>query len=768
MLVLRRAIPLLCLTLSLFFPVSVHGQDALRVSKIEVVGNVHAEASAVLFASDLTEGMTLSEDRHELGDAIRKVYNLGLFAPDIRIEGEPDRSGGLRLRIVVNELPKLDRMVLQGNKKIKKDKIDKALGFVPGQFLSAREEQRARTQIQDLYAKEGYLMTEVSEKLGEMTDKGRKPLILKVDEGPHVKLRAVHFHGNKALPESRLRKQMKKTKAKGFLRGGDYKPEDYQEDLKKVVEYYRKNGYREAYIVSDSTHYDDSKKNLFIDINVEEGSQYYFGKITWSGNKIIDDKEMASLVVAQNGQVYSQEHFDKSLEQVRAQYGNIGHIAAVVAPRETVREDTIDVHFNIDEKTPSKIRMITITGNGKTKDRVIRRELFVRPGQTFSRALLERSLRNITLLNYFNNVEPEVVPNEDLSQIDLTFKVEEKSTGTASVGAGFSGTGGLVGTIGLSIPNFLGNGQLLDFSWEFGTQLSQFRVGFQEPWLFNKPTSLSGSVFRTVQRITGNDFDIQSVGASAQVGRRLRWPDDYSRASVGYQIQTTRYVNFASDSLGLNRPAYLQNNVTSRLSFSYGRDSRDLPQFATTGSVFNYTASVAGGPLGGSASYHRHTIDNSFYFPLFWKVALSVKQQFGAIAGYRGSTAPFNERFTPGGVDLVDGTVLRGYEDRSVGPRNSSGLVGGRAMLIYNVEASVPVVKNQIYLLAFVDAGNAWENINEISLADLRRSAGFGVRIFAPVVGILGFDFGWGFDRSRVDGQRVQMITHFQFGPQQF
>lgn len=757
----------LLLCLLLLSPCGAFGQAALKVSKIEVTGNVSVEETGILFNSGLSEGMTLSEDRHEIATAIRNIYGMGLF-DDVRVEGDLDRSGSLNLRVVVKELPKLEKLVLQGNKKIKKDKIEKAVGLVPGQFLSPRDEQRAKNQTLDLYTKEGYLLTEVSLKLGEATPKGRHPLITRIDEGPHVKLRAVHFHGNEALPASRLQKQMKKTKPKAFLRGGDFKKEDFEEDLRKVVEYYRKSGYRDAYVVSDSLHYDATKKDLFIDIAVEEGPLYHFGKITWSGNKIIDDKEMASLVIAQQGQVYSQEQFDKSREQVQAQYSNIGHIAAQVTPKETVHGDTIDVRFDISEKDPSKIRMINIAGNNKTKDRVIRRELVIRPGQTFSRALLERSLRNVTLLNYFNNVEPEVVPNEDLSQIDITLKVEEKSTGTASVGAGFSGQGGLVGTIGLSIPNFLGNGQLLNFNWEFGTRLSQFQVGFTEPWLFNTPTSLSGSVYRTVQRYLGSEFDVQSIGASAQVGRRLRWPDDYSRASIGYGIAQTRYTNFTNDSLRVNRPPQLRDNLTSRMIFNFARDSRDLPQFATTGSVFSYTGMLAGGVLGGNISYHRHTVDNSFYFPLFWKVALSFKQQAGAIAGFGGSTAPFNERFTPGGVDLIDGTVLRGYEDRSVGPRDASGLVGGRGMLIYNVEASFPVVKNQIYLLAFVDAGNAWERLDEISLFDLRRSAGFGVRIFAPVVGILGFDFGWGFDRRLVDGQPVQMITHFQFGPQQF
>ncbi len=752
--------------LILIIPGSSFGQTGLEISEIELIGNVSAEEEMILFNSGLHEGLVLSPDRHEIANAIRSLYNLRIFS-DIIIEGVLDGPERIKLRISLTEFPKLDKLVFQGNRKIKKGKLEKTLGFITGQFFGPRDELRAKTQILDLYKKERYLLTEVTLKLGEITPKGRHPLIIKIDEGPRVKLRRVDFHGNEKFTDSKLRKQMKETKPKRFLRGGDFKEENYREDLRNVEEFYKKKGYREAYILSDSLYYDESKKDLFIDITVEEGTRYNFGRITWSGNEIFDDKDLSRLITAEHGEVYSQERFDKTLENLRSEYGNIGHIATQILPRETIRGDSIDVHFEIVENDPSKIRMINIVGNSKTKDRVIRRELFIRPGQTFSRSLLERSLRNVMVLDYFNNVEPDVQPNEDLTQIDLTFRVEEKSTGTASVGGGFSEQGGLVGTIGLSIPNFLGNGQLLSFNWEFGSRLSQLQVSFSEPWLFNTPTSLSGSVFRVNRRITGNEFDIRDVGFNIRLGRRLRWPDDYTQAGISYGISETKFVDFDSDSLDVNRPPQLQDNITSRMSFIMSRDSRNLPQFASEGSVFNYTLELAG--LGGNINYHRHTINNSFYFPLFWKVALSFKQQFGAIAGFRGSTAPFNERFTPGGTDLIDGTVLRGYNDRSVGPINATGgLIGGRSMLIYNLEASMPVVPNQIYLLAFFDAGNAWENVGELSLFDLRRSAGLGVRIFAPLVGIIGFDFGWGFDRRRVDGQPVGMLTHFQFGPQFF
>mgnify|MGYP001170523503 CR=1 FL=1 len=379
-------------------------------------------------------------------------------------------------------------------------------------------------------------------------------------------------------------------------------------------------------------------------------------------------------------------------------------------------------------------------------------------------------MREVQQLNFFSNVEPDIKPRPDTSQVDVIFKVEEKSTGTASVGAGYSERDKLVGTIALQIPNFRGNGQQLNFQWEFGTRRETFRIGFTEPWFRNTPTSLSGSLFRDTQRFsafTANNFDQRAQGGAVRIGRRLRWVD-YSRVSVGFRLEEVKFINFADSSQIENRQASLTDNVTSSVSATFNRDSRDLPLFATSGSVFTYTPALAGGFLGGNRDFHKHDIAGSFYFPLFWRFALNLRTQIGLAAGYGSAPIPFNELYTPGGVSIFDGTMLRGYDDQSVGPHNTGGQFGGVAQMMFNAEISLPIVPQQFYGLLFADAGNAWADLSEISMFDLRRSVGFGIRIVAPVVGIMGFDFAWGIDRNRVDGGRTQMMTHFQFGPQFF
>jgi outer membrane protein insertion porin family len=742
-------------------------QEAPVISEIRVTGNEITEASLVKFSCGLSVGQRLIIP-DDPARAIRNLYRLNFFS-DIQVFVDPDVEEGVAVVITVTEHPKLGQVKFEGNKAIRSGKLKKTLGLIPNQWISPQEVKRAQTRISDLYREEGYLLAEAVSEQGEADEEGRVPLIFKVKEGKKVRLRRISFFGNDTIPGKKLRKQMKETKQVGGILGRNrYNEDEFIEDKQKVLAFYQTNGFRDAEILSDSLYYDEAKENIFIDITVKEGPLYSFGKVSWEGNEKIKDAGIGKLIVISEGLVYSKERLDKSQEQISNLYSDIGYITASVDPRETPAEDhSVAVHFNILENKPWKVRQVRIEGNTKTKDRVIRRELWIQPGQTFRRSGIERSMRNVQQLNFFGSVEPELRPVQESEELDLILKVEEKSTGTASVGAGFSEQDGLVGTIGLQIPNFRGNGQQLNFQWEFGTQRETFRIGFTEPWLMNTPTSVSGQLFRDTQRIS-SDFDQRRQGALASIGRRLPWPD-FSRASVGYRIEQVKFLNF-SDEVGVDtrQNATFANNITSSVNFNYTRDSRDLPVFANSGSVFSYTPNVAGGPLGGNTNFHKHDLVSSFYFPMFWRFALNLKTHLGFVSGYRGTVVPFNEKYTPGGISIFDGTMVRGYPEQSLGPVTGGVISGGNSQMLVNLQITVPIVKQQFYALAFADAGNSWENISETSMFDLRRSVGFGFRIMAPVVGIMGFDFAWGIDRRKVDNLKPQMMTHFQFGPQFF
>ena len=740
-------------------------QDGPVIREIRIRGNDWVETSLIASQSGLFEGQNLAGG--EAARAIRNLYKLGLFS-DIKIFMERV-PGGVAVIIDLKAVPRLGSVVFKGNSAMKDKTLKRELGLIENQLIQSWEKKRAVNKLIALYRKKGYLLAAVDVAETKVDGDGRLPLVFEIDEGAKVNLKKIRFHGNAALTGKQLRKQMKETKQDGWwFGGGKFSEETYPEDKEKVLAFYRQNGYRDAAIASDSLSYGPNKRDMFLDITIEEGPIYRFGAVTWAGNEKINDAGFVHFIVVDSATVYNEERVQKSREQLHNAYMDIGHIGAQIFPQQKPAGDrVIDVHFDVVENDPWKIRKILIEGNTKTKDRVIRRELRVRPGDTFSRALLERSVREVMVLNFFANVLPEPKAVEETSEIDLVFTIEEKSTGTASIGAGYSERDRLIGTIGLQIPNFRGNGQQLDFQWEFGSRRETFSIGFTEPWLLNTPTLVSASLSRRTLRLTNYgaaNFDQRDEGGAFRLGRRLRWPD-YSRISGGYSLRRVSFLNFA-DSTDAANP-YYADNITSSISANLTRDSRDLPIFPTSGSVISYSPALAGGFLGGSRDFHKHDFVTSFYFPLFWRLALNVKSQLGFAASYGPEPVPFQELYTPGGVDIFDGTLLRGYPDRSIGPVDNRGTpLGGVAQLLFNAEVSIPIVPQQFYGLIFADAGNAWGNLDRISLTDLRRSVGFGIRIVAPVVGIMGFDFAWGIDRRHVDGQKVQMMTHFQFGPQ--
>lgn len=734
------------------------------ISEIRVRGNEITEVSLVLFQCGLEVNTRLQPD--DPSTAIRNLYSLGLFA-DVKLFADTNADGGFVVIIDVKEYQQLSEVVFEGNKVIKSKKLKREVGFIRGEVVEPQAIVRAKQSILEAYRGKGHNLASVEVGEGLKDDEGRKQLIFRINEGPKVNLKKITFHGNETFTGGKLRSKMPETKQDGWwFGGGKYNAKTYEDDKDKVLEFYRENGFREAEVARDSLYFGAAGKDLFIDIRIEEGPLYTFGEVVWEGNENLPDIAFVNLIVTKTGDVYSSERTNKSIEQLRNAYLDIGHLAANIYKTEHPQDDNvIDLKYFVEENKPWKVREVVIAGNTKTKDRVIRRELWIQPGEVFARSKIERSVRNLMQLNYFTTVEPDLRTNEETSEIDLVLQVDERQTGTASIGAGFSERDKLVGTVGLQIPNFMGNGQQLDFQWEFGTQRETFVLGFTEPWMFNQPTSLSTQVFRTTSRIF-SDFDQRSQGGTVRLGRRLQWPD-FSSVSVGYNLSEVKFINF-QDSSRVN-DASLRDNVTSSISMSFQRDSRDLPIFPTSGSVFSYRPEIAGGIMAGNVSFHKHDFTASFNYPVIWKIALNVRTTLGMVVGYGGTTVPFSELYTPGGVDLFDRTMLRGYADQSVGPRNANGAsIGGNSQLLFNAEMSIPIAPNQFYGLLFADAGNAWDNQSKISMFDLRRSVGFGIRIVAPLLGIMGFDFAWGLDRELVDGQPTGMTTHFQFGPQFF
>ncbi|MBU1320329.1 MAG: outer membrane protein assembly factor BamA [candidate division Zixibacteria bacterium] len=753
---------LLAVAIAIFaLPAALFAQD-YSISSVDVRGNRTVDQTLIMSVSDLPVGSILTSTATQ--DAIRRVYSLGLFS-DVKIEG--DRSGdNIALHIVVKEFPRLKEVRYEGNDKVNDDDLDEALQIKIGQVATPNLLQLTVNSILDLYREKGYFLAEVKHEEEIDLEKGIAVVKFKIKENAKIKIKAIEFEGNVAFSDGDLRGKMS-NKPKSFFRGGSFNKSKYPEDKEKVVEFYNEKGYIDARIMGDTLILVEDQKKLIIRIEVEEGLRYRFGNTTFSGHKLFNDEHLASKLKYDEGDVYNREKYEESVGELYSIYQEEGNIHARIFDNISTTDSTVDIAFEISEGVPAKINLVQIEGNSKTKEKVIRRELFSSPGQVFRRSLLMRSVRNVMVLNYFENVEPDfkVLENGD---VDLILKVTEKPTGQFNVGAGYSGQDKFVGTLGLGIPNFRGNGQNVDIKWEFGGRRSSFSLGFTEPWLLDSPTSLGIDLY-SINRRWYEDFTEGRRGLGLRLGRRLRWPDDYFGVYWRYRAEDVRYYEFSDtykaqtidDATSLTR--FDEDwQRTSSMTVTVTRDSRDLSQFATAGSVVSLSGEYSGGLLGGDWRYNKFILQVSKFQKVFWKFVIAAKARYGLIFAPEGdSKVPYSERFSPGGTDL-DG-FIRGYDDGRVTPRTASGAyLRGRSMAVYNAELQFPLVAQQVYLLLLADAGNSWLEPKDLRPFDSRSlygSYGFGFRLVVPGIGIIGFDFARG-----ISGAQNEWKPHFQIG----
>ena len=740
--------------------------SSAEITQIEVRGNQSVDQTLIINMSGLVVGSELRSAT--IQGAIKRIYAINLFS-DIQIEGTESEEG-VKLTIVVKEYPRVVESEISGNKKIKKEDIQEKINIVAGRVITPMDVKTAVDEIKSLYNEKGYLSAQIQSELIQGQAPGGVILKFKIDEGKKVRIKKIYVEGNQAIKASKIKKQMK-NKEDRWWRGGEFDPDQYEEDKEEVIEFYKKEGYLDAQIVSDSIWYGPDKKNLFIQLVLSEGERYKFGKVNWERNKLFSSEKLNGLLKFKEGDIYSQKKYEETLGNIYSLYQEEGYLYAQVEDKTTTHGNVVNIAYHITEGVSANVHYIKIQGNTKTKEKVIRRELSLFPGQRFRRSLLMRSLRDVTYLNYFSNVEPdyEVLENGD---IDLIIEVEEKPTGQIMFGAGYSARDKLVGNIGLGIPNFLGNGQSLKLNWEFGKETQTVEFSFAEPWFRGTPTSVGFDVYQTNRRWY-DDYTEENKGFGLRLGRRLSWPDNYFRVYWSYRWERIKYYEFDSlmtvdSETGdttyvahyLSQVDWPRNAATT--SFTIVRDSRDLPQFATKGSVLSWNTEWAAEFLGGDFSYHKHIFQASYYLTTFWKFVLAAHLKVGVLDGRdKDSPETYGERFSPGGTD-PDG-MIRGYSDASIGPANR-----GRSVLIYNLELQYPLVEQQMYLLLFSDAGNAWLSGRSIrpfafrhtSDQALFRSAGLGVRLVIPGMGVIGFDFGHAFDGP----EKGEWRPHFQFG----
>jgi outer membrane protein insertion porin family len=739
----------------------------LRILGISIEGNKTTDAGLVRAYSGLAVGKEISGD--DIQSAIRQLWQLDLFS-DIQILEEREVPEGVYLIVRVQEYPRLEKVELTGNRKLKKDDLETTIGLTPGQVLHPKDIVRLSNRLKAKYASKGYLLAKIETETYTSTATGRQVLKITIKEGKKVAVKKIDFIGNTAFSDKVLRKHMKETHQKALFRSGEYNEDKFREDLQAVGEFYRGAGYRDFEVLSDSISYTPDLRRMILDITVHEGPIYYYGDITWSGGKLFPQQTLEEKLQIHSGDRYNEKKFNQGLQDIGSLYYDRGYINAAVIPVETPRgSDTVDVNLAVTEGNEFKVRHISIEGNTKTKEKVIRRELVLYPGETFDVSLLRRSIREVTILNYFSNIVPDIVPVSD-NEVDLFIKVEEKSTDQAMVSAGYSQRDGFIGTVGFQMNNLFGNGQQFSLDWNFGKVYRSFSISFTEPWLFDTRTLVGASFFDTHRGGSYYGFDEDIIGGTLRLGRRLKWPDDYFRLDYIYSLERTEYSNF-TESFRATNPRDLVENVpriSSSLTQVVTRDSRDDPEFPTSGAVNSVRTELTGGFLGGHDQFAKVYLSSQWYLPLPLGLVLVSLTEAGALNGLTRNprNIPYFEYFFMGGSALSLGTSLRGYDEQAVGPQSGGYAVGGKTLFKQSMELRFPILKNPtIFVLGFAEAGDVWRTFEETNPTDLKRSVGLGIRLFMPFVGMIGLDYGLGLDYEDSRGLRTtSWKPHFQFG----
>ncbi|MGC9363616.1 MAG: outer membrane protein assembly factor BamA [Fidelibacterota bacterium] len=781
---------LLFISIVMFHPVAAQSTRHLKILGVAVKGNTSISENSIKVQSGIMEGKEIIFD--DIPEAIKRLWKLKIFS-DIQIYLDKATEAGIFLIIEVAEYPRLEKFEIEGNKKIRKTKFDEELNIVSGKVLSPALISEAKRKILDLYHEDGYLLAEVQEEITPGSDKNQKNLTFHIREGKKVRIRGIEFKNNEQFSDSRLQRVLKETKRRNLwlLKIGEFDKKKYEEDKHLLVDFYNKEGYRDFEIVSDSLHYSDDKKSIYLTLELYEGPRYKYRDIIFSGNNLYSNEQLHRALGINSGDYYNKQELEMAIyDRINGLYMDRGYLYFNIVPQEIpVGDDQIDLLLNITENHQVSVGRINIVGNDRTHENVIRRELKILPGDIFSREALIRSQREIFIMNYFSDVVPDIVPQTE-DEVDIEISVEEKSSDRANLSFSISQTYGLIGGGGLEFNNFRGRGQQLQVSYQQGTNYSIYgtranayksaSISFTDPWVFDSPNLVGFSIFYTERGYSSSyyyyPYDLTQRGASLRWGRRFRWPDNYFRGTWILSGSKKEYHNLNEAYL---EQVLLGQDKTTNMSLTQviSRDSRDAPEFPTRGSVLRWSTTLAGWFLGGTEHFVKNTFNLDFYTPTFWKLVLYNSVEVGLIQKIRDdSIIPPDERFIMGGAGMVYGTPLRGYADNAISPvpLNATGSTysywGGESMLKYTLEYRVPISENPtIYGLLFAEAGNTWMNLKTTDPFHLKRSAGFGVRFYMPALGMIGVDLGYGFDDIDPEGysgygKPEGWKTHFIFG----
>ncbi len=827
-----------------------------EIADIKVNGADNYEDYIVIGYSGLKVGDVVQVPGDDISDAAKRLWRQGLFG---NVEIAVDKIAGDKAWLVINlrEQPRISEVRYNGMKKGERKDIEEMLQLHKGNQITQNIVNRAKDLVKKYYSKKGFGNADVNVMLREdLSNKNEMIVDVNVDKNEKVKVHKIYIEGNQVLSDNALQRVMKKTNEKGkilnLFRQKKFVRNDYEDDLQRIIDKYNEKGYRDAKILKDSVvAYDDKTVDVYIDL--EEGKKYYISDITWVGNSLYPTEVLDEVLGIKPGDVYNQkllaQRTTEDEDAVSNLYLNHGYLFYNLVPIEKqVKGDSIELEMRMIEGPQARINKVTINGNDRLYEKVIRRELRVKPGELFSREDLMRSLREIAQTGHFNpeNMQPDIQPNEANGTVDVALNLEQKNNDQIEFSMGWGQTG-IIGKLALKFTNFSiknlfrpgtyrgiipqGEGQSFTIAAQTNARYYQsYSVSFLDPWFGGKrPNSLSVSAYYSrqtgvnssyynsqwsnpwlynnfgygygygygsdyYQNSINNAYDpnkvLQMVGVTVGLGKRLRWPDDY------FTFQTSLTYNWYY--LKNWEYLYYMNNGTSNsivLGLTLERNSLDNPYYTRRGSMFSLSLQMTPpaslfGKKNWEKLYRENTTESKkemYRWIEYWKLkfrsrtytpltdpngkhtlVLMTRADFGLLGSYnKWLKSPF-ETFYMGG-DGMSGSYtyatetigLRGYDNGALTPWGREGYAYTRM----GVELHFPFLlqtQTTIYGLAFLEGGNAWTAVKDVNPFSLKRSAGAGVRIFLPMVGMMGIDWAYGFDT--VFGQRGGSHFHFILG----
>jgi len=728
----RKAMFLVLVTslLSLFTCTAFAEDEIAKITDVQITGNKKVETETIRSKMSIKAGDLFSPSR--VRTDIDAIYKMGYF-DDVQVDAE-GFSGGLRLTFNVVERPLIKSISYEGNEKLDKDKLREKINLTAYSVYNPVLVEENVQKLKLFYQSEGYFNAEVLPITSETT-KNEVKVIFRINEGNKVYISNIEIVGNEKISTRKIKKVMS-TKKHIFLwswitKSGTYKLVEFEQDLDRIRSLYYNNGYIQVEIGEPQVVLTDDKTSLGITIPIHEGEQFKFDKLAYSGNKVFTTEELQAVIQCKPGEVMDRDLLKDDILAMTDLYGTKGYAFASITPvvNPNVEKRTVDITFDVSEGEQIYVNRINISGNEKTRDKVIRRELKFDEGEIYDTSGLKKSYDRLKNLDFFEEVE--ILPNrrEKENTIDLDVKVKEKPTGSFSIGGGYSTIDRLVAIGEITQNNFLGLGETLKFKGEFGARRQNYVLSFIEPWLFDRPISLGLDLVKEERVYTG--YTKRSTGGGITLGRRF-W--EYYGASLSYSYSSDSYTN-VDDALVAAYPAgSFDPSTTSKIGLSLYRDTRDNYLDPRRGSRNEFYTEYASSLLGSKNEFYKAIVDSTWFFPFYWDTAFSLHGKAGYAGSLGGKLLPLYERFYVGGLSTV-----RGYDWGALGPKTSGDPTGGDKEIIYNAEYTFPLLTEiKLRGVAFFDSGSAFGFGQKLQL---RSSYGAGFRWASPM-GLIRLEYG--------------------------